>query len=67
MASAEEILAIPPASVEFNATNAEWLTTLKSFRQTSDEINSMVAVQALDNLKKSFTSVCPGSAPMKQN
>jgi hypothetical protein len=62
MASAERILAIPPASVEFNATNAEWLTTLKSFRQTSDEINSMVTVQALENLKKSFTSGWPASA-----
>jgi TIR domain len=67
MASAEKILATQPASVEFKATNAEWLTTLKSFRQTSDEINSMVAVQALDNLKKSFTSGCPGSAPVRQN
>jgi hypothetical protein len=59
MASAERILAISPASVEFGATNTEWLTTLKSFRQTSDEINSIVTVQALENLKMSFMSINP--------
>jgi hypothetical protein len=59
MASAERIIAIRPTSVEFDTTNAEWLTTLKSFRQTSDEVNAIVTVQALENLKKSFTSGLP--------
>jgi hypothetical protein len=54
MASAENILAIPPASAEFAAANEKWLTTLKSFRQTSQKINSIVAVQAMENLKKRF-------------
>lgn len=62
MASAERMLAVRPASVEFNAISTEWLTTLRSFRQTSDEINSIVTVQALENLKKSFTSEEPASA-----
>jgi hypothetical protein len=56
MASAERLLAIPPASVEFGVTNAEWLATLRLFRRTSDEVNSIVTVQALENLKRSFTS-----------
>ena len=62
MAAAEKILGVAPASAEFRAANAEWLATLKSFRATSDEINSIVTVQALENLKKSFTSRSPGSA-----
>ena len=56
MTSADKIMRVPPASVDFTAANGEWLTTLKSFRQTSDEINSVVTVQALENLKKSFAS-----------
>jgi hypothetical protein len=60
MASAEKLLSVPSASAEFPAANAEWLATLRSFRLTSDEINSTVAVQALENLKKSF--VMSGSA-----
>jgi hypothetical protein len=56
MTSAEKILGVHPASTAFSATNTAWLATLKSFRQTSDEINSIVTVQALDNLKNSFTS-----------
>jgi TIR domain len=61
MVSAERILAVAPASAEFGAANAEWLATLKSFRQTSEGINSMVTVQALENLKKSFTPGAPAS------
>jgi hypothetical protein len=54
MAAAESILAIAPASADFRTVNARWLETLRDFRQTSDEINSVVTVQALENLKKSF-------------
>jgi hypothetical protein len=54
MASAETILSVLPASVDFPAANEEWVATLKSFRLTSDEVNSVVTVQALENLKKSF-------------
>ena len=56
MASAEKILSVPPASAEFTNANGEWLATLQSFRQVSEEINSVVTVRALENLKKSFTS-----------
>lgn len=62
MAAAEKILAIPPASAEFVTANREWLATMQSFRQTSDEVNSIVTVQALDNLKKSFMPASPPSA-----
>jgi hypothetical protein len=54
MATAEKILGIAVASAEFCAVNKEWLETLKAFRLTSGEINSVVTLGALDNLKKSF-------------
>jgi hypothetical protein len=54
MAAAENILGIAPASADFRTVNARWLETLKAFRQTSDEINAVMTVQALENLKKSF-------------
>jgi hypothetical protein len=54
MDAAEKILGVAPASPGFLAANQEWLTVLKSFRQTSEELNSIVTVQALENLKKSF-------------
>jgi hypothetical protein len=54
MAAAEKVLVIQPAAAESLAANNEWLTTLKSFRLSSDEINSTVTVQALENLKKKF-------------
>jgi hypothetical protein len=56
MAAAEKMLNTPFNSSEFSSNNSEWLTTLKSFRLTSDEINSTVTVQSLENLKKSFSS-----------
>ena len=55
MASVEKVLGTSPASTEFSVINEEWLGTLRSFRQISDELNSTVTLQALDNLKKSFT------------
>lgn len=55
MASAAKVLGANPASVEFSAVNTEWLETLASFRRASDEINSTVTLQALENLKKSFS------------
>ena len=54
VASAEKILGTDPASVDFGVANEEWLATLRSFRDTSDEINSTVTMRALENLKKSF-------------
>jgi hypothetical protein len=67
MAAAEKIVGIAVVSAEFRAVNAEWLETLKAFRLTSGEINSVVTVRALDNLKKSFMrapaeSASPSSA-----
>ena len=59
MASAEKFLSVPLTSTEFTTANGEWLATLQSFRQTSEEINSIVTVQALENLKKSFTLLSP--------
>ena len=56
--AAEKILGVLPASAEFRAANQEWLEVLKSFRLTSDQINSTVT-QALDNLKKNFTASRP--------
>jgi hypothetical protein len=61
MASAEKVLSTNPAAVEFSAVNKEWLATLSSFRLTSDEINSTVTLQALENLKKSFTGSKPAT------
>ena len=62
MAAAEKVLVIQPAAAESLTANNEWLTTLKSFRLTSDEINSTVTVQALENLKKKFASAnAPGA------
>ena len=54
MDAAEKILGVAPSSPGFLAANQEWLTVLKSFRQTSEELNSIITVQALENLKKSF-------------
>lgn len=54
MASAEAMLTVAPKAAEFSSTRKEWLATLASFRDASEEINSTVAVQALENLKKSF-------------
>jgi TIR domain-containing protein len=54
MDAAEKILGVAPASADFAAASRAWLTTLKSFRNTSEELNSIVTVQALENLKKSF-------------
>jgi hypothetical protein len=54
MDAAEKILGVAPASADFAAANRAWLATLKSFRSTSEELNSIVTVQALENLKKSF-------------
>jgi hypothetical protein len=56
MTAAEKIIGIAPASSGFQSANQDWLEVLKSFRATSDEINSTVAVQALENLKKSFAA-----------
>jgi hypothetical protein len=61
MASAEKILAAQSASAGFAAVNQEWQATLQSFRTTSDEINSTVAVQALENLKASFAGAEPAA------
>jgi hypothetical protein len=65
MASAEKILGTVPASAEFAAANKEWLATLSSFRLTSEEINSTVAVQALENLKNSFVLPTSAASPKK--
>jgi hypothetical protein len=65
MASAEKILGTAPASAEFTAANKEWLATLSSFRLTSEEINSTVAVQALENLKNSFAPPKSAAASKK--
>jgi len=54
MAAAEKVLVIQPAAAESLTANNEWLTTLKSFQLTPDEINSTVTVQALKNLKQKF-------------
>jgi hypothetical protein len=54
MAAAEKVLVIQPAAAESLTANNEWLTTLKSFQLTPDEINSTVTVKALENLKKKF-------------
>ena len=62
MASAQKIQGVRPDSTEFAAANKEWLATLRVFRQTSHKINSIVTVQALENLKKSFMLELPPSA-----
>jgi hypothetical protein len=54
MASAEKMLGLPPTAADYSVASKEWLSTLQSFRETSEEINSTVTVQALENLKKSF-------------
>jgi hypothetical protein len=56
MAAAEKILGVAPTSADFPAVSKEWLETLQSFRTTSEEINSTAAVEALENLKKSFAT-----------
>jgi hypothetical protein len=60
MAAAEKILGVAATSKDFAAASKEWLETLQSFRLTSEEINSTVAVQALENLKKSFSPAAAG-------
>ena len=49
-----KILGVAVTSGDFAAINKEWMETLKAFRSTSEEINSTAAVEALENLKKSF-------------
>ncbi|UFZ04920.1 toll/interleukin-1 receptor domain-containing protein [Bradyrhizobium ontarionense] len=54
MAAAEKILGTDLASPAFAAAAEQWIATLRSFRETSAQINSTVTVKALDNLKQSF-------------
>jgi hypothetical protein len=63
MDAAEKILGVAPTSADFAPANREWLKTLKSFRHTSEELNSVVTVQALENLKKSFVLAPPAAHP----
>ena len=57
MASAQKVLATIPTSIEFTSVKKDWFSALESFRTTSQEINSSVTIQALENLKKSFAPI----------
>jgi hypothetical protein len=56
MTSAERVLRTDPDTADFKAAREEWLKTLSLFRDGSEEINSIVTTQALENLKKSFVA-----------
>jgi hypothetical protein len=54
MTSAEKLLSASLTSSEFQIINAEWISTLRSFRHATDEINATVATKALCNLAHTF-------------
>jgi hypothetical protein len=54
MTTAEKALATPSTSVAFEMVNKEWQAAMAVFRQSSEEVNSVVTLQALENLKKCF-------------
>jgi TIR domain len=54
MAAAQKMMDVDAKSADFAVTRKGWQATLESFRDTSEEINSIVAVQAAENLKTFF-------------
>jgi hypothetical protein len=54
MAAAQKMIDVDARGPDFAVTRKDWQVTLESFRDTSEEINSIVAVQAAENLKQFF-------------
>jgi TIR domain len=62
MTSAREILDLSPKPSEFESTRIRLISALQTFRQLTEQSSSIAAVQALENLSKTFSDWLPFQA-----